>query len=274
MKIGSFCAASNVTGIGTNTRDVAATLHKHGAYSFWDFAAAGPYVEIEMNMADEEPDGNLVYKDAIFISPHKFIGGPGTPGLLIAKKHLFQNAVPAIPGGGTVSYVNPEEHVYLDDIEHREEGGTPAIIESIRAGLVFQLKEAVGVDVIRDYERRVIRRASERGKNKDNLMVLGNPDAWRLSIVSFVVKYEQRFLHHNFVVALLNDLFGIQSRGGCSCAGPYGHRLLGMISNNRRHSSVRLYAVAKGLSLAGYVLTSTTLSQRKSLTLSWTRWIL
>ena len=141
LKIGSFCAASNVTGIGTNTRDVAATLHKHGAYSFWDFAAAGPYVEIEMNMADEEPDGNLVYKDAIFISPHKFIGGPGTPGLLIAKKHLFQNAVPAIPGGGTVSYVNPEEHVYLDDIEHREEGGTPAIIESIRAGGCFSLKK-------------------------------------------------------------------------------------------------------------------------------------
>ncbi len=228
LKIGSFCAASNVTGIGTNTRDVAATLHKHGAYSFWDFAAAGPYVKIEMNMSDDKPDGDLVYKDAIFISPHKFIGGPGTPGLLIAKKHLFNNAVPAIPGGGTVSYVNPEEHVYLDDIEHREEGGTPAIIESIRAGLVFQLKDAVGVDVIREYEHKFIRRAIERWKNNDNIMVLGNPDAWRLSIVSFVVKYEQRFLHHNFVVALLNDLFGIQSRGGCSCAGPYGHRLLGI----------------------------------------------
>ena len=228
LKIGSFCAASNVTGIGTNTREVAACLHKHGALSFWDFAAAGPYVEIEMNMSDEGEDGALVYKDAIFISPHKFIGGPGTPGLLIAKKHLFQNRVPAAPGGGTVAYVNPEEHRYLADIEHREEGGTPAIIESIRAGLVFQLKEAVGVANIQKYEHRFIRRAIDRWTSNDNIMVLGNPDAWRLSIVSFVVKHRGKFLHHNFVVALLNDLFGIQSRGGCSCAGPYGHRLLGI----------------------------------------------
>ena len=228
IKIGSFSAASNVTGIGSKTRDIAALLHRHGALSFWDFAAAGPYVEIEMNMADDQPDGHLVYKDAIFISPHKFIGGPGTPGVLVAKKHLFNNRVPAVPGGGTVAYVNPAEHRYLDDIVHREEGGTPDIIGSIRAGLVFQLKTAVGQEAIQRAEHRYIRRAIDVWGKNPRIQILGNPDAWRLSIVSFVVVHGDRFLHHNFVVALLNDLFGIQARGGCSCAGPYGHRLLGI----------------------------------------------
>jgi selenocysteine lyase/cysteine desulfurase len=228
LKIGSFSAASNVTGIGTDTRAVAALLHKHGAYSFWDFAAAAPYVQMEMNMRDDGPDGHLVYKDALFISPHKFIGGPGTPGVLVAKRHLFKNSVPAEPGGGTVAYVNTVEHRYLADPEHREEGGTPAIIESIRAGLVFQLKNAVGVEAIRGREEDFIRRAIASWSTNPNLVILGNRDAWRLSIVSFVVRHRKHYLHHNFVVALLNDLFGIQARGGCSCAGPYGHRLLGI----------------------------------------------
>ncbi|MGC6493009.1 MAG: aminotransferase class V-fold PLP-dependent enzyme [Myxococcota bacterium] len=228
LKIGSFSAASNVTGIGTDTRGTAALLHRYGALSFWDFAAAGPYVDIEMNMSDALEDGHLTYKDAIFISPHKFIGGPGTPGILIAKKALFDNVVPAVPGGGTVAYVSSEDHVYLDDIEHREEGGTPAIVESIRAGLVFQLKEAVGPATIRRLEHQFIQRAIRRWSNHPKIQVLGNPEAWRLSIVSFMVRHGSGYLHHNFVVALLNDLFGIQSRGGCSCAGPYGHRLLGI----------------------------------------------
>lgn len=228
LKIGSFSAASNVTGIGTNTRAVAALLHKHGALSFWDFAAAGPYVKIEMNMADDRPDGHLVYKDAIFISPHKFIGGPGTPGVLIAKKKLFRNRVPAQPGGGTVAYVNTAEHRYLQDPEIREEGGTPAIIESIRAGLVFQLKEAVGVDAIKAKERCFVERAIESWEKNPNLQILGNRDAWRLSIVSFVVRHGDGYLHHNYVASLLNDLLGLQARAGCSCAGPYGHRLLGI----------------------------------------------
>ncbi len=228
LKIGSFSAASNVTGIGTDTRAIAALLHRHGALSLWDFAAAGPYVRIEMNMRDDGDDGNLVYKDAIFLSPHKFIGGPGTPGVLVAKRHLFKNRVPTTPGGGTVAYVNPSEHRYLADPEHREEGGTPAIIESIRAGLVFQLKEAVGWQAIREREEDFIHRAIASWADNPNLFILGNKDAWRLSIVSFVVRHRGNYLHHNFVVALLNDLFGIQARGGCSCAGPYGHRLLGI----------------------------------------------
>jgi selenocysteine lyase/cysteine desulfurase len=223
LKIGSFSAASNVTGIVSDTRAIASLLHRHGALAFFDFAAAGPYVDIDMN-----PPGELAHKDAVFLSPHKLIGGPGTPGLLIAKRHLFQNRVPAVPGGGTVTYVNQVEHRYVPDIVHREEGGTPAIIESIRAGLVFQLKAAVGVAAIREKEESFIRRAIASWRENPNLEILGNPDAERLSIVSFMVRHPPRYLHYNFVVALLNDLFGIQARGGCSCAGPYGHRLLGI----------------------------------------------
>jgi selenocysteine lyase/cysteine desulfurase len=228
LKIGSFSAASNVTGIGSDTRAIAAMLHRHGALSFWDFAAAGPYVKVEMNMADDRPDGDMVYKDAIFLSPHKFIGGPGTPGVLVVKRALLKNSVPAVPGGGTVAYVNPESHRYLDEPEHREEGGTPSIVGSIRAGLVFQLKEAVGYDTIRAREADFVERAIESWQSNPNIRILGNRKAWRLSIVSFVLRHDQRYLHHNFGVALLNDLFGIQARGGCSCAGPYGHRLLGI----------------------------------------------
>jgi selenocysteine lyase/cysteine desulfurase len=226
LKIGSFSAASNVTGIISDWRAISVLLHRHGALSFWDFAAAAPYMEIEMGSAAR--GASEPYLDAIFMSPHKFIGGPGTPGILAARRELFRNRVPSIPGGGTVAYVNPTEHVYLTDIEHREEGGTPAIVDSIRAGLVFQLKDAVGAVEIRRREGSLIRRAIEHWRGQPNIEILGNPDLDRLSIVSFVVRHEGRYLHHNYVVALLNDLFGIQSRGGCSCAGPYGHRLLGI----------------------------------------------
>ena len=229
LKIGSFSAASNVTGIGTNTGATAILLHKYNALSFWDFAAAGPYVQMEMNMDDSQEygeEGKLAYKDAVFLSTHKFIGGPGTPGILVAKRHLFTNRVPSTPGGGTVSYVNTSEHRYLDDPIHKEEGGTPDIVGSIRAGLVFQLKRAVGHQLIRQKEHNFITRAIQKWSDNPNIQILGNPDAWRLSIVSFMIKHGQRKLHYNFVVALLNDVFGIQARGGCSCAGPYGHRLL------------------------------------------------
>jgi selenocysteine lyase/cysteine desulfurase len=229
LKIGSFSAASNVTGITSPVREVSILLHRHGALALWDFAAAAPYVSIEMGPRGTEGDDALDYKDAIFLSPHKMIGGPGTPGVLVARRELFQNSVPDVVGGGTVSYVNPSEHVYFADPELREEGGTPAIVESIRAGLVFLLKSAVGEDLIREREESFIRRAIDRWSANPNIDVLGDLEHERLSIVSFVIRCERnRFLHHNFVVALLNDLFGIQSRGGCSCAGPYGHRLLGI----------------------------------------------
>ena len=228
IRIGSFSAASNVTGILSDTRAISVQLHRHGALSFWDFAAAGPYVEMEMSPRRPGPDAELDYKDAIVLSPHKFIGGPGTPGVLVARRELFRNRVPAAPGGGTVAYVNPLEHVYLADPEHREEGGTPAIVESIRAGLAFQLKERVGTETIREREEALIDRAMAGWGAQPEIGILGNPALPRLSIISFTIRHDGRYLHHNFVVALLNDLFGIQSRGGCSCAGPYGHRLLGI----------------------------------------------
>ena len=235
LRIGSFSAASNVTGIVTDTIRVAKLLHEHGALSFWDFAAAAPYVDITMCPADEP----LAYKDAVFLSPHKLIGGPGTPGVLAVRRALVRNAVPTVPGGGTVAYVNPYEHVYLEDPIAREEGGTPDIVGSIRAGLVFQLKEAVGVPVIRAAEEALLRRAVDAWSAEPSIEILGNVDAERLSIVSFVVRRPTgRYLHHNFVVSLLNDLFGIQARGGCSCAGPYGHRLLG-IDIERSHAFER-----------------------------------
>jgi selenocysteine lyase/cysteine desulfurase len=240
LRIGSFSAASNVTGIVSDTRAIAALLHRYGALSFWDFAAAGPYVQIDMGPAQDDPGS---YKDAVFLSPHKFIGGPGTPGVLAVRRELLRNRVPTVPGGGTVAYVNPTEHRYLDDPVEREEGGTPAIVESIRAGLVFQLKQAVGADTIASLERSFIRRAIASWGANPNIELLGNTEAERLSIVSFVVRDGPRYLHHNFVVAVLNDLFGIQSRGGCSCAGPYGHRLLG-IDIDRSHAFER--EIARG----------------------------
>ncbi len=223
LKIGSFSAASNVTGVLTDTEAVAALLHRHGALSFWDYAAAAPYVSIRMN-----PPGPGSEKDAVFLSPHKFVGGPGTPGVLVVKRRLLTNPVPSVPGGGTVRYVSSEDHRYLDDPTLREEGGTPAILESIRAGLVFRLKAEVGEAEIAARERDFLARALARWTSNPHLELLGPKDAPRLAIISFVVRRGSQRLHHDFVVALLNDLFGVQARGGCSCAGPYGHRLLGI----------------------------------------------
>lgn len=227
LLIGSFSAASNVTGIVTDTCAISSLLHEFGALACWDFAAAGPYVDINMSAAC--PEHPASYKDVVVLSPHKFIGGPGTPGVLAIRKSIVTNSVPAVVGGGTVAYVGPANHSYLADVEHREEAGTPAIVESIRAGLVFQLKNAVGTATIRRYEEDFVQRAISYWGQQPRIDILGNPAAQRLSIVSFTVRAPTgKYLHHNFVVALLNDLFGIQSRGGCSCAGPYGHRLLGI----------------------------------------------
>jgi selenocysteine lyase/cysteine desulfurase len=218
--IGSFSAGSNVTGIRSDVLAVTRLLKQYGALAFWDYAAAAPYVGIDMNAASPP--------DAVFISPHKFVGGPGTPGLLIAKRDILKNTVPAVVGGGTVLYVTPKGHRYIADHERREEGGTPAIIESIRAGLVFKLQQEVGLEEIERREHDYVQRALEFFEACPNLEILGNRHAPRLSIMSLRFKCGERDLHYGFVVSLLNDLFGIQVRGGCSCAGPYGHSLLGM----------------------------------------------
>lgn len=224
LLIGSFSAASNVTGILTDTDRVARLLHAYDALSFWDCAAAAPYIPIR---AAESAPGAGDHKDALFLSPHKFVGGPQTPGVLVVRRELVRNRVPTAPGGGTVAFVDPLGHRYLDDPVAREEGGTPAIVESIRAGLVFALKQAVGTGTIQAAEERHWRQALADWDRNPGIEILGNHHARRMSIVSFRIRHgEHAYLHHNYVVALLNDLFGIQARGGCSCAGPYGHRLL------------------------------------------------
>jgi selenocysteine lyase/cysteine desulfurase len=226
LRIGSFSAASNVTGILSDTEAVSRLLHSRGALSLWDYAAAGPYVPIRM--AASQP-GAGDHKDAVFLSPHKFPGGPQTPGVLVVRRDLVRNAVPTVPGGGTVMFVDPVGHDYLDDPVAREEGGTPAIVESIRAGLVLGLKQAIGTDLIEAREEQLWRRVLSRWENNPRIEILGSRRSRRLAIASFLIRHgEGRYLHYNFVVALLNDLFGIQARGGCSCAGPYGHRLLGI----------------------------------------------
>jgi selenocysteine lyase/cysteine desulfurase len=240
LRIGSFSAASNVTGVLTATDSIAALLHAHGALSFWDYAAAAPYVPIRIS---ESAPGRRDHKDAIFLSPHKFMGGPQTPGVLVLRRELIRSTVPTMPGGGTVTFVDSTEHEYLNDPVAREEGGTPAIIESIRAGLVFALKDAIGTDLIQAREERLWQHALIRWRDNPGIEILGNPRARRLSIVSFRIKVAGSYLHHNYVVALLNDLFGIQARGGCSCAGPYGHRLLGI---NTEHSRAFHHEIDQG----------------------------
>jgi selenocysteine lyase/cysteine desulfurase len=231
LKIGSFSAASNVTGIVTDVDAVSILLHRFGALACWDYAAAAPHLPIEMNPSPDVEDGERAYKDAVFISPHKLPGGPGTPGVLVAKRHLFASDVPAVPGGGTILYVTPERHTYLADPVYREEGGTSAIVESIRAGLAFRLHEEVGAETVQELEEAFVRRALSAWRANPRLLMLGNPDLPRAPIVSFGVRYPLEahpvgMLHPNFVVALLNDLFGIQARSGCFCAGPYVHRLV------------------------------------------------
>ena len=238
--IGSFSAASNVTGVRADVNLITETLHRGGALAFWDYAAAAAYVDVDMNpgVFDDETGAlnPYVYKDAIFISPHKLPGGPGAPGILVAKRALFSNDVPSEPGGGTVFYVTSEDHRYLSNRVEREEGGTQDIIGSIRAGLAFQMKATIGTSVIEAAEERLRRRVFAALSAHENICLLG-PDASietkRLPIVSFLVRApavqsKSRFLHYSFTCAVLNDVFGVQSRGGCACAGPYAHRLLGL----------------------------------------------
>lgn len=229
--IGCFSAASNITGILVNTDEITVCLHKHGALAFWDYATAAPYVKIDINpVTANSEDQPYLYKDAVFISPHKFIGGVSTPGVLVAKKKLFKNIVPDKCGGGSVFFVRREGHRYLQEPELKEESGTPAIVESIRAGLVFQLKDAVTSDTIMEREHQLFRKAKEAWKDVPNLVLLGNLEVPRLPVFSFLIYHPHsgRFLHHNYVAAILNDLFGIQARGGCACAGPYAMDMLGL----------------------------------------------
>ena len=218
LKIASITACSNVTGIKTPYYEVAKLIHQYNGICFVDFACSAPYVDINMHPADE--DAQL---DAIFFSPHKFLGGPGTTGVLVFNKKLYKNMVPDNPGGGTVSWTNPwGEHKYLDNIEEREDGGTPGFLQVIKIALAVRLKEQMGINNILKREEEIIEYVFESLGNVPNINILAPQHQNRLGVISFYIDS----LHFNLGVKLLNDRFGIQTRGGCSCAGTYGHYLL------------------------------------------------
>jgi len=219
FKIASITSCSNVTGIKTPYHEVAKLMHQNNGVCFVDFACSGPYVPIDMHPQDAD-----AYLDAIFFSPHKFLGGPGTSGVLIFNKNLYKNNVPDCPGGGTVSWTNPwGEHKYIDNIEDREDGGTPGFLQVIKTALAIQLKEKMGVQNILDREHELVDYIFTTLNQLPNLHILANQHQDRLGVISFYIVD----LHYNLgVKLLLNDKFGIQTRGGCSCAGTYGHYLL------------------------------------------------
>lgn len=254
--LGSFSACSNVTGIYSDTRDIAKLFHRYKGYACFDFAASGPYAEIDMR------SGEIDGYDAVFLSPHKFLGGPDSPGVLLMNKALYRlgSSPPSTCGGGTVTYVNAfneKDTLYMENIEERENGGTPPIIQTVRSALAFWVKEYVGYKEIEKREQLYINKALKRLVTNPNIKILGNLNAKRQAILSFLIysttnscsstewtsvssqenegelnlwqemgNQRGKPLHGPFVAALLNDLFGIQARGGCACAGPYGHELL------------------------------------------------
>lgn len=240
LRIGSFSAASNVTGIRSDVRNISSLLHAYDAIACFDYAACAPYVEIDMNPVSK--DGRDLSIDAIYISPHKFLGGPGSSGVLVFNERIYHRELPpSVGAGGTVDYVGPDDQDFIAGIEEREKAGTPGVLQTLKAAMVFQIKDRVGVDVIYKREHELTQRVLESWGDNENIEILGNPDAsQRVGIVSFNIKDDTgNYLHHKFVTALLNDLFGIQSRAGCSCAGPYGHRLLNIdleTSERYRHA--------------------------------------
>jgi selenocysteine lyase/cysteine desulfurase len=228
VRIGSFSAASNVTGRLSPVHEIAAMLHRHGAIACFDYAASAPYVEIDMSPAEGKYEGDASL-DAVFISPHKFLGGPGSSGVLVFKDHLYRRDLPpTVSAGGTVDYVGLTNQDYIAAVEEREKAGTPGVFQVLKAALAFQLKDDIGVDAIEAREQELLSRTITRLQSNSAVEILGNPDPnQRIAIVSFNIKgRHDRYLHPKYVTRLLNDLFGIQSRAGCSCAGPYGHRLL------------------------------------------------
>lgn len=226
LKIGAFTACSNVTGVTTPVHRLARTMHEQGGLCFVDYAASAPYVDIDMHPGDP-----LEKLDAVYFSPHKFLGGPGAPGVLIFDSELYHNRVPDQPGGGTVNWTNPWlQHRFVDNIEAREDGGTPAFLQTIKAALAVQLKEEMGSARMLEREHQLLGLLLPELRSIPRLHILADHVEDRLAIVSFYVEG----LHYNLLVRLLNDRFGVQVRGGCSCAGTYGHYLL-HVDPNRSH---------------------------------------
>jgi len=218
LKIASISGGSNVTGIQIPCHDIAKMMHAYDGVCFVDYACSAPYIQIDMHPEDE--DAAL---DAIYFSPHKFLGGPGTSGVLIFNKKLYKNMIPDCPGGGTVSWTNPwGEHKYIDDIEDREDGGTPGFLQAIKTALAIRLKEQMGVANMLEREHEILDYVFAELGDVDNINILARQHQDRLGVISFYIDD----LHFNLGVKLLNDKFGVQTRGGCSCAGTYGHFLL------------------------------------------------
>ena len=216
-KIASVTACSNVTGIQPDIYKIAKIIHKYKGVCFVDFACSAPYVNINMH------SDKTSYFDAIFFSLHNFLGGPATSGVLVFNKNLYKNKIPDNPGGGTVNWTNPwGEHSYINDIEVREDGGTPAFLQTIKIALAIQLKEEMGVDNILKREHELNKIVFNKLLPIKNIKILAGHIKDRLGIFSFYIEN----LHFNLAVKILNDKFGIQTRGGCSCAGTYGHFLL------------------------------------------------
>ena len=227
VKIGSFSAASNVTGIITPTDDITRLLKSHGALAVWDYAGGGPYLPIDMN------PGHDCQKDAVVVSPHKFPGGPGGSGVLIVRDASVCRDTPCWPGGGTVTFVSPWDHAYSSSLAAREEAGTPNVIGDIRAALAFIVKDEIGQEFISKREIELNEMAKKGWSNNPALTLLGTDHPHRLPIFSFRVTRKDGILfHHQLFTRMLSDVYGIQSRGGCACAGPYAHRLLGIDQGN------------------------------------------
>jgi selenocysteine lyase/cysteine desulfurase len=228
VRIGTFSAASNVTGIINDVDALARTMHEANGFAFFDYAAAAPYLPVDLHPGGDEARR----KDAVFLSTHKFIGGPQTPGILAANRALFTNRVPVEPGGGTVLYTSPWDHRYFGSLELREEGGTPPIVQIIRAGLVFQLRSLIGPELIRSVEHEIVGRAKSRLLAMPGITILGNTEVERLGMFSVI--FCGGDLHYKLAVRLLSDVYGIQVRSGCMCAGTYGHDLLDISEEHSR----------------------------------------
>jgi selenocysteine lyase/cysteine desulfurase len=218
LKIASITACSNVTGIQPPIHEIAKIMHENGGLCFADYACSAPYVDIDMH-----PEDKNAYLDAVMISPHKFLGGPGSSGILVFNRNLYKNAIPDAPGGGTVTWTNPwKEHKYHDNIEDREDGGTPGFLQAIKTALSIKLKEKMGSDNIVAREHELLDIIFKEFDTIEGLNLLADGNRDRLGVISFYIDD----MHYNFGVKILNDKYGIQVRGGCSCAGTYGHYLL------------------------------------------------
>lgn len=240
LKIGAFSIASNVTGIVTEADAVTKMLKDHGALAVWDCAGGGPYLPLDMRA------GTPYEKDAIIVSPHKFIGGPSASGVMIVRNAAVTRQRPVFSGGGTVKFVSPWAHDYSDNIAVREEAGTPNVIGDIRAALCFLVKEAIGQTRMDHRHKELRERALNVWRENPNIEILGNPDARHsLPIFSMQIRDSRHggFIHQQLFTRLLSDCYGIQARGGCACAGPYAHRLLGI---DQQHSESIRAAILSG----------------------------